>query len=1183
MVTLNNILSVAHYERKLLLRSWFFRVFAILVILAFVVINMATLSDVGMSTWLYRAIPSTIPYFNLTLLNVAQAVIAIFLSADFIKRDKQLDTSEVFYVRPLSNAEYVLGKTWGNLSVFFFLNFVMLLLVYFFNTTASNTYVDFSSYIIYFLLITVPTLLFIMGLAFCVMLILNNQALTFIVLLGYIALTLFYIQGKWDYVFDYMAYGLPMFRSTVLGFTDPVKLLSLRIMYILLGAGFICLTVYLFKRLPHSPAQKYLFLFLALGFFALSGIIAVHHVMRFNGNIEERRQMVALNDEFGDSPVMLVDEYDLTIDQKGNGISVEAVMFAIAQESASKFLFTLNPSLKVSSVHTLDGRDLQYERNLHLLFVDMGREVAVDDTVQVVVEYAGSIDENICYLDMSQAVLQAKNTSNRISFPKKYAFSTSGYFMVTPESYWYPRPGTTFSNVHSGWQQSFFSYYDVRVKPAKGLVPVTQGALTDTLDGYFHFMPDTPLPSVSLAIGDYVRESITKNNVTYGVYYFKGHDFFKDGLDSIPDTIPGMINEIKEDFERTVQMTYPYDRFTLVEVPGQFYCYSRAWTQTVDWTQPEMVFMPEKGYSINSIEFTNLTRRMRRFSQVMQSPQELQMQALNTFLYSFTSESSMGMGMGMRGAGFTSSNPWYQYPQMYDFRYNVYSPDLPIANRMVSNYLQSNILSGRAGFGNFMVRSMNGMSAEEQANVLLQQKSFEQLLVDTSRNNVINTIINLKASQLFAYGELEAGTERFSEKFKEIIEMYPFQNLRFEQLLSQLNDSIGVDVSKYVDDWYHTTKVPRYLFSNPTYTMVSNWLETAYEITLKVTNDSDVDGLIKLTIAYAWGNEDADVIPVKVGAHKTVEVVVNSDVYPRSMTINTMVSQNLPNSISQSFTQAENERRELREPGQFEVEGVANAVPPDEIIVDNEDTALFSVTNYEITGLLQKWLLEAKEEDKYQAIMSFRPPLRWTATTNTAYYGQFVRSALVIRSGNGSQTATWKIPIKEAGRYEVYYNLANGGNGRGGGFGGGGFGGGMPGGGFGGGMPGGGFGGGMPGGNMGGGNRGGGNMGGGNRGGGNMGGGNRGGFAGGNMGGGNMRGGGRGWFGNNQQDNGYNFKLTQGHAINEDLFLNMNWASAGWNLLGTYVFEADTAQLVLNNESRQRSVVADAVRLVKVQ
>ena len=32
----------------------------------------------------------------------------------FLKRDKKRDTSEVFYVRPLSNAEYVIGKIWGN-------------------------------------------------------------------------------------------------------------------------------------------------------------------------------------------------------------------------------------------------------------------------------------------------------------------------------------------------------------------------------------------------------------------------------------------------------------------------------------------------------------------------------------------------------------------------------------------------------------------------------------------------------------------------------------------------------------------------------------------------------------------------------------------------------------------------------------------------------------------------------------------------------------------------------------------------------------------------------------------------------------------------------------------------------------------------------------------------------------
>ncbi|EKC78537.1 xanthan lyase XalB, partial [human gut metagenome] len=60
------------------------------------------------------------------MLNTGQAVVAVFLSSEFLKRDKKLDTSEVFYVRPLSNAEYVVGKIWGNLRVFLFLNLLVL-------------------------------------------------------------------------------------------------------------------------------------------------------------------------------------------------------------------------------------------------------------------------------------------------------------------------------------------------------------------------------------------------------------------------------------------------------------------------------------------------------------------------------------------------------------------------------------------------------------------------------------------------------------------------------------------------------------------------------------------------------------------------------------------------------------------------------------------------------------------------------------------------------------------------------------------------------------------------------------------------------------------------------------------------------------------------------------------------
>lgn len=206
MFALHNIQSVAKYESKLLMRSWFYRIFLIMAILFLCIFNFAALiSEEGGGFWLMKALPANIPYINLLFLNTGQAIIAMFLSSEFLKSDKKLDTSEVFYVHPLSNAEYVIGKIWGNARVFIRLDLIIIVLVVAFNIM-SGVSIDWMSYLVYFLLICIPTLIYIFGLSVGLMLVLKNQAITFVILLGYIALTLFYIGDKFYYLFDYMAY-----------------------------------------------------------------------------------------------------------------------------------------------------------------------------------------------------------------------------------------------------------------------------------------------------------------------------------------------------------------------------------------------------------------------------------------------------------------------------------------------------------------------------------------------------------------------------------------------------------------------------------------------------------------------------------------------------------------------------------------------------------------------------------------------------------------------------------------------------------------------------------------------------------------------------------------------------------------------------------------------------------------
>lgn len=116
MISFTNIRTIARYERKILSRSWFFRIFSALAIVFIGIFTSAMVFEQNGFTYAMRAVSSNLPYNALFMLNIAQSIVAIFLASDFLKRDKKLDTAEVLFIRPMSNSDYVIGKSWGILS-----------------------------------------------------------------------------------------------------------------------------------------------------------------------------------------------------------------------------------------------------------------------------------------------------------------------------------------------------------------------------------------------------------------------------------------------------------------------------------------------------------------------------------------------------------------------------------------------------------------------------------------------------------------------------------------------------------------------------------------------------------------------------------------------------------------------------------------------------------------------------------------------------------------------------------------------------------------------------------------------------------------------------------------------------------------------------------------------------------
>ena len=1020
--------SVSKYESKLLTRSWFFRIFTILAVLILGLTNLALLGLVGESSgeWVIKAIPSNIPYFNLLLLNTGQAVIAIFLASDFVKRDKKLDTSEVFYVRPLSNATYIFGKLWGNLRVFLILNLIVMSMAILFTFMAPGLKVDWTAYIIYFLIISIPTLVYIIGLSIFLMLTLRNQALTFIILLGYIGLTLFYLDNKYYYVFDYMTYHLPMVKSSIVGFTNLGAILTHRSIYFFAGLAFIFFTVSLFGRLPNRSRGRYLWIIPGLCMLAASGFAAFRHVSSILDEGRIRKDYIEINNKYVHTPKMAIERYDISVTQHPATFSGEASMTGVALQTSSVFAFCLNPGLQVFEVSGFGVRVSGFERDEQIILVNFDQNIARNDTVSLTIRYGGRIDRRFCYLDIPEEVLQESHTQAMFNVDKQYGFQTSDYLLFTPETYWYPRPGTAYSNASADWQQSYFSRFSLTVNPLPGLTALSPLSLEEDQSTMGLIPLSIPMQALSLAVGKYRQKSVNVDSVRFNIWYIEGNDYFKAAFDSIADTIPALVRNIKEELERRYKLEYPFRSFSIVETPAQFYSYPRAWSQAQETVQPGMVFFPEKGWLFDQLNVHKRVKSQKfwakRNGQEI-TDEEAQIRAFNEAIRLFINpEGNRDYSDAGRGEYnvTTLANPYFQFPQLYNFRYNIFSAELPVANRIVELYLQDK--ADNAGWE----RDINGISNNEKANLLMEKHSFKELLANTEHRDLLDNIISLRANRLFAEAEMNKGINAFRDTVYAILSRNTFRNMQFETLLDRLGTVANTDIRRNIEEWTQPTPLPVYDIGMPEVTKSVNRGQVLFVLKVPLSNHSDYDGIVHLNIQVG-AQQDKASDPrtnrkITLRAHESKELVSVWDDEPREITVNTMISGNLPATVTQSVRNIQQTRNSIIsvKEGDFVVPASSFEMWG-EVIVDNEDSLLFVLSKPAVAGFLPKWLDKVETSSfKYSGI-SWRRPVQWTATTNAGYYGKYIRSAYVIRGGNGSQTATWKVPVPAAGKYDAYY------------------------------------------------------------------------------------------------------------------------------------------------------------------
>jgi hypothetical protein len=1049
MLFLHNIRTVAKYEAKTLRRSWFFRLFSSGALFIFTFMNIGLFSPVGDESWDLVSIPSSLPLINLYLLNIGQAIVVIFLAADFLKRDKKLDTNEVLYTRSMSNFEYVIGKTWGILRLFLGLDILILAIGLLMNIISKSMTIDYMSYISYLLIICVPTLVFSLGLAFMLMSLIKNQALTFLMLLGIAALNVFYLWFRMGLLFDYMAFGVPVFKSGIIGFDNLEFILNQRLLYFFLGMALVLATVLLFNRLPQSRLHRSLTIIFLIVFLSGAGICGFNTYSVYRNGIEFKTQVIETNRKFENRNFASVTDADIAFLHKGNSLEATASLKIINNNKIplDRYLFSLNPSLNVLKVSS-EGKELKFIKSNQIIEIDPGKVLEPGTIDSLLISYSGTISESFCYPNYSDNIKETPYRIAMVNVNKRQAFLEDKYVLLTPETFWYPVASLNYYPGNPARIKIDFTNYSLRVKTEEGLSVVSQGKMK-TENGYTHFKPGSPLTGLTIAIGNYMSDTLNVDSVEYISYYFPGHDYYKKDLSEIKDTLPNLVSGIMRDLETTFSTRYPFKTLSLVEVPVQFYSFPRKNTQTRAEVQPSMVLLPEKLSTLDNAgfykRFSRQKKRMARNNQVI-TDKELQVRLFNDFI-----RNTFISGENFRFINGVASNEPTRYrlgPSFYFFKNNFFSSDFPVINAVFESHLQQITPAGpRGGFqANFGILSDN-----DKANLILKELSFKDLLAKNPRGDTIRTVLAVKGDWLFNLLRSKAGIEDFKNWFTRYIDEHEFKSIDIVQFNNDLKKKFGFDFYPYLEDWFNGKAQPGFLISDLKANEIVVGERSRYQVAFVASNPEPVSGLFNVSFRTGGagsgrnqmmtssqgggggggrfnismqgrGMEALDISRiVLMGPNESKKIGIVLDAQPRAMLINTLFAKNIPGEISMPITEVIKTKSSVKE---FSGEEVLASIPsfsdPSEIIVDNEDPGFIS-GNQDFISPLKKLLgIENKEDKTYTQIKQWDLPEYWQPVVQALYYGKYIRSSVYTRGGTGDRSVTWAAIIKEPGYYDIY-------------------------------------------------------------------------------------------------------------------------------------------------------------------
>lgn len=1009
-MVIRNINIVAKHQIKLTKRSWIFRVGLglMLTIFFFSALSQQTYLLGGWNITKNILMSAQMPYLMAVQHNFMWIFIIPLLTSGFAIIDKKIDTNEVFMVKSISNTELLLGRLLAMIKLIFVITLAFALYMIILNVFVNNSPFDIYMYIFYPSVVIFPSAFFVLGLTYIISSLTNNKAITMVLVIGIIFLILQYFSRKFYGIADFMNIEQPMMISDITKETPYMaSFLHRQMAYLFMGLGLIFLSVLRYKRIPSNKHGNKISLLFALIFISSSIYCISNYISKLDEKIELRAEYRNTYNKYADAESVSVKNNSISLNHLGDKIEVISNLNIInkGRDKDSVVLY-LNPGLEILHIKS-DSKDIKYKRDNQAVVLDL--DIAENEEMKLQIHYKGNIINELCYTDVADKELVPKFAIvAQFYVAKQYAFLSKNYTLLTPESVWYPQanPANIPKSKYSVSRD--FTKFDLNVKGVlRGKEIISQGHKSDNGKS-INFRNINPLVGLSLCIGDYECDSIDIDGVKCSFYRIKGYNNIVEEFKEIKDSIPSILSSIKDGIEVPLNSKYPNDRFSIIEVPANFYSYNRPWKVYQEHLAPEMVFVREKYMDLD-IDFYTQNKR-RRFNRNRGNEGNYKYGSFRDLVGNFLFGEKIKQGI-FSSDNKDKINPYNQQPQFKNMITQFYDEKYPIIDNILSSFTSLKKDVDNKGVKFFVsTNNQNGLTPENDALLYLRNHSFADAIADSIDVKTLNSIISLKGDMFLGYLKTKLGEYEILQFIAKIIDENKFKHISFSYFTDELYRKYGLDITEFTDKWYNGIGVPNYEIKDANLDVVTIDNISTYVKSFKIYNSSSVDGIISVD------GDNYYIIP----SNQAFEIRIRAkgdDNVNDEMVIDKNISTSLYRKKTFEIFESNTNRNTFL--GVKRIPDTEFLKPEDSIILDNEDSSFSILSMNNKQERLRKLFRKKDDKQKYFKITSFRPSSTWAFFLSSNCYGE-ISSGVYIKGGIGDNKVQWETEIKEEGQYNVY-------------------------------------------------------------------------------------------------------------------------------------------------------------------